>query len=255
MLVETCNPTDMTLKPDPHGKVERRQTQSQAKGMGLFATGAIKAGTCISSETAVLVLEQSVLERCELSSLVNDQNKHPFLRMVMDELSCEPLDPLTIWYHDRVLRIIKVRGMLRSTVQQHENAHAAATEEFELQRKWLQPARRITADDLGYSKMTDDIAGGLFPTGTRYNHSCAPNAFAHYEIDPEAKTLSERLNPKNSVLKVHALRDIKAGKEVTISWLPGLCHADPYDIRQGVANLAGFDCACDVCESDRRGER
>lgn len=85
----------------------------------------------------------------------------------------------------------------------------------------------------------------LFPAIARINHSCVPNAQANY-------------HPLHRTFNVHATRDMAAGEEVSINYLPevGLLRA------QRVAKLEegyGFTCNCPACdlstELGRQGEK
>ncbi|OAG07188.1 SET domain-containing protein [Paraphaeosphaeria sporulosa] len=78
----------------------------------------------------------------------------------------------------------------------------------------------------------------LFPSIARINHSCNPNAQANY-------------HPLHQTFNVHATRDIPAGEEVSINYLPehGQLRA------QRVAKLEdgyGFTCNCPVCDLDTK---
>lgn len=82
----------------------------------------------------------------------------------------------------------------------------------------------------------------LFPEIARINHSCIPNAQANY-------------HPLHRTFNVHATRDISAGEEVSINYLPE--HGQLRD--QRVSKLAdgyGFMCDCAACNlGTKEGER
>jgi hypothetical protein len=78
----------------------------------------------------------------------------------------------------------------------------------------------------------------LFPAIARINHSCNPNAQANY-------------HPLHQTFNVHATRDIPAGDEVNINYLPE--HGQLRD--QRVAKLEdgyGFTCNCAACDLDTK---
>lgn len=92
---------------------------------------------------------------------------------------------------------------------------------------------------------TSAIELALFPAIARINHSCDPNAQANY-------------HPLNRTFNIHATKDIPAGEEVSINYLPehGQLRA------QRVAKLEdsyGFTCNCPACDLDteegQQGER
>ncbi|KAI4524672.1 SET domain-containing protein [Schizophyllum commune Tattone D] len=72
----------------------------------------------------------------------------------------------------------------------------------------------------------------VYETLSRANHSCRPNA--HFSFH----------KPSFSV-RLRALRDIKAGEEILISYVPPEA---PYAQRQKELAHYGFSCTCAVCE-------
>jgi hypothetical protein len=75
--------------------------------------------------------------------------------------------------------------------------------------------------------------GGLFLEASRINHSCQPNA-------------QHTWNDNLSHLTVHALRDIEADCEITISYISGVSLG--YAERQRhLMDVFSFACACELC--------
>jgi len=88
----------------------------------------------------------------------------------------------------------------------------------------------------------------VFSLACRLNHSCSPNAHVAWSTNLQRQT-------------VHALRPIKEGDEVLVSYLePGLARCER---RDAIRRKFGFDCACSLCtlhgaeleESDARQRR
>ena len=76
------------------------------------------------------------------------------------------------------------------------------------------------------------IGGGLFIEASRINHACKPNT---------QNSWNERISRET----IHAVRDIKKGEEITISYMG---HFASYDERQAfLKDKFKFDCACEVC--------
>lgn len=76
-------------------------------------------------------------------------------------------------------------------------------------------------------------SGGLFVKASRINHSCQPNA-------------QHTWNDELGHLTVHALRDIEAGSEITISYISGV--SPGYEERQlHLMKKFSFVCACELC--------
>jgi hypothetical protein len=77
----------------------------------------------------------------------------------------------------------------------------------------------------------DSEIGGVYPTICLINHSCLPNAHNSWNIDTKCET-------------IHAIRFIKEGEEITISYDKGGLS----DSRRAHLKTAfGFDCNCSVC--------
>jgi SET domain len=77
----------------------------------------------------------------------------------------------------------------------------------------------------------DAAIGGVYPTICLINHSCLPNAHNSWNSDAKCET-------------IHAIRFIKAGEEITISYDKG----GVYDSRRVYLKTAfGFDCNCSLC--------
>ncbi len=73
--------------------------------------------------------------------------------------------------------------------------------------------------------------GGVYPTICLINHCCLPNAHNSWNSDTKWET-------------IHAIRYIKAGEEITISY----DHGGPSDIRRAhLKDAFGFDCDCRLC--------
>lgn len=76
-------------------------------------------------------------------------------------------------------------------------------------------------------------SGGLFLEASRINHSCQPNA-------------QHAWNDDLGHLTVHALRDIEADREITISYISGV--SPGYAERQRhLMDAFSFACACELC--------
>ncbi|KAF5711077.1 SET domain-containing protein [Fusarium mundagurra] len=75
------------------------------------------------------------------------------------------------------------------------------------------------------------IVGGVYPTICLINHSCLPNSHNNWNSEAGHET-------------IHALRPIKAGEEITISYVEG----GPSNVRRPILKESfGFDCACSLC--------
>ena len=77
----------------------------------------------------------------------------------------------------------------------------------------------------------NSVIGGIYPTICLINHSCLSNAHNSWNSDTKRET-------------IHAIRNINAGEEITISYDKG----DTYNSRRThLKDAFGFDCNCSVC--------
>ncbi|TKA26514.1 hypothetical protein B0A50_05351 [Salinomyces thailandicus] len=77
-------------------------------------------------------------------------------------------------------------------------------------------------------------AAGVFFEASRINHSCIPNATSQWE-------------PSLQSLTVHAIEDIAAGEEITISYVEALRKRE--ERQQSLKGRYNFDCDCPACDS------
>jgi hypothetical protein len=77
----------------------------------------------------------------------------------------------------------------------------------------------------------DFIIGGVYPTICLINHSCLPNAHNSWNSDAKCET-------------IHAIRYIKSGEEITISYDKGGPSAAR---RSHLKDAFGFVCSCTLC--------
>ncbi|KAK4692657.1 hypothetical protein P7C71_g4588, partial [Lecanoromycetidae sp. Uapishka_2] len=77
----------------------------------------------------------------------------------------------------------------------------------------------------------NSVIGGIYPTICLINHSCLPNAHNNWNSDTKCET-------------IHAIRNIKAGEEITICY----DKCGPSNARRTfLKNEFGFDCNCSLC--------
>jgi hypothetical protein len=82
--------------------------------------------------------------------------------------------------------------------------------------------------------------GHVYLLGSRFNHSCIPNINFAY-------------NPALHKETFHAVRDITAGEELTITYIDGMNRKKRQ--RQVELDKRGFVCDCQACENTKDGER
>jgi hypothetical protein len=80
--------------------------------------------------------------------------------------------------------------------------------------------------------------GHVFLLGSRFNHSCIPNIHFAYNPDLDKETF-------------HAVRNITAGEELTITYVDGMNRTKGQ--RQVELDERGFVCDCPACENTEEG--
>ena len=80
---------------------------------------------------------------------------------------------------------------------------------------------------------------GLFPTLTRINHSCRPNAHFNWDV-------------LRSVMQVHAQEDIEEGQEINVSYIY-MGWSTPVRRRE-LEESHRFTCTCQLCSRTNRTE-
>ena len=85
-----------------------------------------------------------------------------------------------------------------------------------------------------------DMAAGIFLEASRVNHSCCPNAFFAW-------------NGTRNQVTIHAVVDIPAGEEITVSYDYQFM---PFAVRQDrLRRIYGFECDCAACHLDTESGR
>ncbi|KAK4618381.1 SET domain-containing protein 5 [Fulvia fulva] len=188
---------------------------SRHKGYGLFATRDIKAGTRVICEKALIATPtvdtiDTIVTQLEAIS--------PEQRELYTELS----------YHKRAVNT-KQRSVLRKHLAtQHQYTGKALDAALEDYVK-MAAIYFTNAVQMGGKAQW---GAGLFLTYSRVNHSCRPN-------------LANTYNATLGMLTVHATRDIKAGEELTTTYI---LNVRTKEQRQEQLQTGwGFKCQCELC--------
>lgn len=83
----------------------------------------------------------------------------------------------------------------------------------------------------GYPLGPNSEVGAIFPLVARINHACKPNA-------------QHAWNEAEGLEVVHAVREIKEGEELTLSYSIG---GPSQERRSSLKECFGFECACEAC--------
>ncbi|KAL4972791.1 hypothetical protein BDW66DRAFT_154434 [Aspergillus desertorum] len=118
------------------------------------------------------------------------------------------------------------------------HAHASNTHKKHFERELQQEFSQLPAlHRMVLSIYAANAFTGVFLLTSRINHSCLPNCSAAYNRSLEEET-------------VHAVRDIRAGEELTVRYVEtSRARAQ----RQSELAKWGFRCGCEVCEDTLEG--
>eukprot|EP00531_Pseudo-nitzschia_arenysensis_P014349 CAMPEP_0116131964 /NCGR_PEP_ID=MMETSP0329-20121206/9294_1 /TAXON_ID=697910 /ORGANISM="Pseudo-nitzschia arenysensis, Strain B593" /LENGTH=665 /DNA_ID=CAMNT_0003626445 /DNA_START=172 /DNA_END=2169 /DNA_ORIENTATION=- len=87
-----------------------------------------------------------------------------------------------------------------------------------------------------------------------YNHSCSPNAYLSTNLPSASKPSSNNgdgvsVSPQRLTARVHLLRPVSKGEEITVSYLP-LSGLSRQERKETLETSYGFSCNCSVCSDN-----
>ncbi|KAI1298803.1 hypothetical protein F5Y03DRAFT_409043 [Xylaria venustula] len=219
------NPYEMlTVRLARTSLVEIRPTSS--KGNGLFATCDISRGTRIISEIPFLSISEW--------SFRDDDRRISAFCSALQHASKAELQDLDQLHCDESYDTTEVRQGIRGWYKGKGTTDANGNI---LKGKKLQNFAKSTVNRyvifLTNMINMDREGAGIFSLYSRINHSCKPSVYDSYN------TTIHRLT-------VHAIRDISAGEEITVSYLASP-NAPITMRRDAILGHYGFVCGCEVC--------
>lgn len=200
--------------PDTCSALPRVEVRpSRGKGFGLFAVDPIQAYTKVLEDDALLSLAQGedLPQLWAKYCLLPPEHKQAF-----EELSSPS-------------HLVAKEATMISKLEQRGYESSEAAKMARVNSRWQANAFKTGAANIG-SPGSHKWPYSLFRIVARINHSCAPNACAHYR--------------PSGTEAVYALRDIEAGEEIEIAYFDiTMAFSD----RQARAKSWGFQCSCPVC--------
>lgn len=191
--------------------------QIDGKGIGLVATAFIPRGTRIICEKPLLKIQENVMHLAWESYLRLDNAS----KATFDKLHCYATDPDGL---ENISRMFLIDHSM---------------DKAEVGKLVAEHVRVMSIFSINNFNLESGLA--VYAAASRLNHSCEANAHHGY-------------NPNIYRFTVHAVRDIAAGEEITISYMGG---PGGYMVRsQRIDRLRtnyGFTCTCPKC-SDNTGE-
>ncbi|KAI9692350.1 MAG: hypothetical protein M1822_006581 [Bathelium mastoideum] len=209
-----------------------RVSETEDKGLGIFAIRDIPKGTRILSESPLLELPppgmgqpdwaRVVMDRFEALS-VEKQNTFMSLHCQMQRFLLQRIIVEAILSGDIAPEDIRITGI--SDVQDIANDR--------LKRK-TRVAGTFQTNSFGLCGENDHSAHvALFEYASRINHSCMPNAWHSW-------------NHETGKHNIQTIRDVAAGEEITTEYTDSL---DIRANRQKILKLYGFECRCEACSN------
>jgi hypothetical protein len=123
---------------------------------------------------------------------------------------------------------------LQKLASQDQKAFFALRNNYKDTMRPIEGIVRTNAMPLG----KDSPLAGVFPTCSRFNHSCVANAAYSWNDDKKKE-------------RVHAIRSISAGEEIVVSYLPDTMWTLPRGERKKQIQMRfSFDCQCIPCRDD-----
>ncbi|KAK4046233.1 hypothetical protein OIV83_006212 [Microbotryomycetes sp. JL201] len=236
----------------------------QSRGRGLFTTQDIKIGPIFNAKPIVNVIEETWLnDRCNscfLSGLDLDWqekvDESPIKMLLLSSFEVSLVScgsrrfPVADWQEVEAMHVSDIKSLneehkttfsnLASRLMQfvgsqtlHEMFSDPKRELVKLASKWFtnsQPTLSIAGDFIGTFQS---------PVVALINHSCEPNAVLVFPFTPTGDGKFS-----NSV-QVRAIREIKAGDEVTISYAD--TGMPTWARRQHLKHQYDLDCDCPLC--------
>eukprot|EP00927_Polykrikos_kofoidii_P040386 TRINITY_DN34537_c0_g2_i2.p1 TRINITY_DN34537_c0_g2~~TRINITY_DN34537_c0_g2_i2.p1 ORF type:complete len:337 (+),score=57.12 TRINITY_DN34537_c0_g2_i2:59-1012(+) len=199
----------------------------EGRGRGLFTTRDIKCGECILEEeplmscskagkieVAILMLIMGVTWQ-----LVMDGWEGYLILLIVFLFSCN-----AVW------KLAENAAILRQASKLDEKQKQLL---YRLQTanpgpiSWLHSLMVFRSNAL-----PNGGRGAVFATASIMNHSCAPNAFHHFD-------------EKRNLEVVYAMRPIKRNDEITISYIDTM--QVRADRQEQLKDTYGFECRCEAC--------
>lgn len=211
-------------------------------GKGIFAMRDIARGTRILDEDPLFVVYDRPLH--------DDRTEEAFIQDVETfcetarNLSANKLQKLDRLYYDAGYDKTSDKDRIKDWYLDEgiRDEQGRQMSEKNLIYAVMEMSRRYTIFKDSCAQVGLDGTGqdsAIFLLYSRINHSCSPNAHAHY-------------NGTTERLTVHATRDIEAGDQIFVPYVDTACL--PRDRRQELTKRFGFACECPTCTIDLAAE-
>lgn len=205
-------------------------------GLGLFASQNISRGTRILADTAIFTLTK----RSTADKNATEQHVTNFCDQLIEQglfdqklTQMEGLSP-----NDRIASHPDIQNACRRFIT--DLAQRMGLSPAGIEDNVARFARLFSILLVNRTSQMGDVLGvdtlcAIFPINARINHSCDPNAY-------------RQVNAKLKQLTVHALQDIKAGEQITVTYVSLLAESPPEKLKRHENLRTTFViCRCRVC--------
>ncbi|KAK4574815.1 hypothetical protein LTR86_001657 [Recurvomyces mirabilis] len=214
-------PTRPCQEPRDADKTILEARLISGKGYGLFALQDIRKGTCILEEDALVIVRnlsrESRQERCTR------------ILTMISNLSSKKLDLYSGLHYEIQTLDAESRDHVRRYLIRKQYTSATLPAALLDHLKLLAIFKT--------NSVGSETGTGVFATYSRINHSCTPNIDNSHIDDHEL---------------LYAIRDIKAGEEITTSYIDGLTF--PKAWRAHTLARWHFTCKCEACAGPQAAE-
>ncbi|KAI3316881.1 SET domain-containing protein [Xylariaceae sp. AK1471] len=208
------------------------EVRRSSHGLGWRATRPIPRGTCLLREKPLLVLTRQEEEEHGFGAALvakfnqlSDRDKTTYMALYVRDNSITPRTDRNSFHE---LLSSSPEGEYMDLVMRNHSRHLILMRIFSTNCVRMGPRA--------------EHGCGIFPTFSRINHSCTPNASFHYDQG-------------SGMASIHCHQDLRQGEEITASYI------QPCQTSEKRKKCLTFDCQCTVYagpgreESDSRRKR
>jgi hypothetical protein len=224
------------------------KTNSTLHGIGIIATEKIKAGTLLLVEAPEILVDGSVgdFEKRFITAI------HKVLGWQKAKLGSSE--------HQLLLQYLTLHAdptMNNDDDAIHADSRATISPDL-LCDVWLRNSMRLSNVEFSMRQRKLDPnsaeahlngGAGLYFDASRFNHSCAPNAVAYFDVGGLPRPIQKAASSGKAEINIVSLRDIEAGEEIFISYTTLISSAEKK------RSHLKFPCRCRACAGESESKR
>ena len=149
------------------------------------------------------------------------------------------------------LAIEHLDGMIKSTPP--PTAKTQQPQQQQQQRSKMDERRRQILKKVALIWSCNSFEGGrMYKTISRINHSCNPNAMIQTDDNDSSSSSDNNNSTTSGNQSVRAVTSIRAGEEITISYLGLFLYAERPVRQKILKDTKHFDCDCPRCQQEEK---